>query len=306
MRHRLRQVLVTLALAVGPACSQPHRTASTQEHQAAIAQLPPAWMRGVWTRAWIEVGGVRTSRFSVHYLQTPALFGDVRIPTDRPTFARATSFADLTDDDLRVLTKQRGFTGHVTAVGDTITWHHEIDFQPPDGTADIGRVERVGPTQMYEHAPDSSYVESWQSVASGDSAFLVVRVEQAGRLDRILLVAGDYFLYVRNRVADLPRAASLDSLILATHASRSQVIAYLDCEFSTGRIRSGTVPWEIHESTLPWRAGQRLTFVDSISVSTDSSHVRVRVLSSERWTVPVNTLSRAALASLFAVNGEDR
>ncbi len=256
-------------------------------------------MQGVWTREWIEVNGVRSSRFAVHYLQTPSLFADVRLPIQRPAFAHATSFADLTDDELLLLAKQRGFTGRVTAVGDTITWQHEIDFQPPDGTPDIGRVQRIGPTQMYEHALDSSYVESWRSVASGDEAFLVVRVERAGRLDQILLVASDYFLYVRNRSADLPVAKSLDSLIVATRASRTQIIALLDCEFSTGRVRAGSVPWEIQASTLPWREGHQLAFANAIAVLPDSIHLSVHVSSTERWVVPINTLPKAVLVALF-------
>jgi len=55
---------------------------------------------------------------------------------------------------------------------------------------------------LYEHALDSSYVESWQSVSNGDGRFLVLRIERAGRLDRTLFVAGDHFLYVRNRAKD--------------------------------------------------------------------------------------------------------
>jgi hypothetical protein len=253
----------------------------------------------VWTRDWIEARGARSSRLAVHYLQTPTLFADMRLPIQRPSFPQATSFADLTDAELLQLTRTRGFTGRVAAVGDTITWHHEIDFQPPDGTPDIGRVERIGPTQMYEHALDSSYVESWRSVASGDDAFLVVRVERAGRLVQTLFVVGDYFLYVRNRSGDLPVAPSMDSLIMATHATRQQIIAYLDCDFSTGRVRGGNIPWEVEGSTLPWREGRQLAFVDAVTVLPDSAHLSVRVRGTERWSVPVNTLSGAQLVALF-------
>jgi len=256
-------------------------------------------MRGVWTRDWLEVSGVRSSGFAVHYLQTPSLFADVRVPIQRPSFSQATSFADLSDADLLLLAGQRGFTGHVTAVDDTITWHHEIDFQPPDGTSDIGRVERLGPTQMYEHALDSSYVESWRSLSSGDDTFLALRLERGSRLDQMLVVVGDYFIYVRNRSEDLPVASSLDSLIRATHATRQQVIAYLDCEFSIGRVQGGRLPWEIQASTLPWREGRALGFVSSVTVLPDSVHVNVQVSGGERWSVPVNTLSKADLVALF-------
>lgn len=296
-----RSRLLALAIALvfgGQACVGSSRPSPRREPTSTTA-TPPSWMRGLWTRDWIEVRGVRSSQFAVTYLQTPSLFADMRLPIQRPSFSHAASFADLTDDELLLLAKQRGFTGPVSAVGDTITWQHEIDFQPPNGTPDIGRVQRIGPTQMYEHALDSSYVESWRSVASGDDAFLVVRVEHLGRLEQTLLVAGDYFLYVRNRSVDLPLAWSLDSLIGATHATRAQIVEYLDCEFSTGRVRTGSVPWEIQASTLPWREGHQLAFVNVIARMPDSTHLNVRVGTTEQWSVPINTLSKAMLAAIF-------
>jgi hypothetical protein len=259
----------------------------------------PSWLAGVWTREWIERRGVRSSTFLVQYLQTPSLFGDMRIPRDRPTFSRATSFADLTDDELRALARQRGFTGRTTAEGAIATWHHEIDFQPPGPAGDVGRLERVDETRMYEHALDSSYVESWRSVSTGDGRFLVVRVERAGRLDRTLIVAGDHFLYVRNRAKDLPVAPSLDSLIVTTGATRAQVIEYLDCEFSAGRVRTAAVPWEIQHSTLPWREGKHLGFVDQLVSSSGPEVLITPVAAGETLAVPVNTFPRAELVALF-------
>jgi hypothetical protein len=253
----------------------------------------------VWTREWIERGGKRSDLFDVHYLQTPSVFADVRIPRNRPAFAHATSFADLSDADLLVLARQRGFAGFATAAGAVATWHHEIDFQPPDSAVDVGRLERVDDTHMLEHALDSSYVESWHSTNEGDGRFLALRVERSERLDRLLLIAGDEFLYVRNRERDLPVAESLDSLIIATRATRSQIIAYVDCEFSVGRVRGGTGPWEIQYSTLPWREGRHLAFVDDIAVSDGATILRSRVQTTDRWSIPVNTLARAEIAALF-------
>ena len=258
-------------------------------------------MRGVWTRDWIERKGVRSNTLTVHYLQTPTLYGDMRVPMSRASFGSATSFADASDAQLLEFAKQRGFTGQVTAAGDSITWQHEIDFQPPDGDVDIGRVEHMSRGQMYEHALDSSYTESWTSVASGDDAFLVIRVERGGRLDRTLLVAGDHFMYIRNRPVDLPTARSLDGLIATTHATREQIIAFLDCEFSSGTVRSGAVPWEIHASTLPWRERQHLDFADEITVSADSSQVHVREMEGSKVSVPINSLTRAQLVAIFRV-----
>ena len=262
----------------------------------ATAELP-SWLPGVWSREWIEERGVRSSTFDVHYLQTPTFFGDVRLPLDRPKFPHAASFRDLTDEELRALAQQRGFTGRTTMAGAIATWHHEIDFQPPDGIDDVDRLERIAVERMHENGLDGSYTESWRSISDGEERFLVIRTERAGRPARILLAAGDHFLYVRNRPNDLPEADSLDVLIAASRASRAQIIRYLDCEFSAGRVRNGSIPWEIQHSTLPWREGHHLDFVDEISLSGGADGVGPRRPGAERWTVPIDTLAPGELTS---------
>ena len=69
---------------------------------------------------------------------------------------------------------------------------------------------------------------SGSPLATGEGRFLVIRTERAGRPARILLMAGDHFLFVRNRPKDLPEADSLDALIAASRAFRAQIIGYLD------------------------------------------------------------------------------
>lgn len=290
----LRTTLGLLALA---ACSSAPNPSTSNDAVPATAVMLSSWLPGLWTREWIERRGVRSDAFDVHYFQTPSVFGDMRIPRDRPSFANATSFANLTDAELLSLAKQRGFAGHTTVSGAFATWHHELDFQPPDTSADIGRIERVDDAHMLEHATDSSYTESWRTIDVGEHRFLVIRVESGSRLDRLLLVAGDHFLYVRNRTRDLPPAESIDSLITATHATRAQLIEYLDCEFSTGRVRGGAAPWRIEQSTLPWRENKRLEFVDHIAIAGGTPAPRLP--STESWSVPVSTFSQAELLSLF-------
>ena len=198
-----------------------------------------------------------------------------------------------------MLAQQRVFAGHTTLVGTTATWHHQIDFQPPDGKEDIGRLDLLAGRRMHESGLDGSYTESWKSATDGDGRFLVIQTERDGRPQRLLLVAGDYLVFVRNRTKDLPRAASLDSLIASTHASRAQIIKYLDCDFSFGRVRGGLIAWEIQRSTLPWREGHRLEFVDELKVVTEGNRVLQRKPGSERWTVPINTLSDSELVEIF-------
>jgi hypothetical protein len=263
----------------------------------------PGWLWGVWTRDWIQKGKVRTNTVNVYYLQTPTYFSDVRIPKDRPRIAGAASFTDLSDGDLRLLAKQSGFIGSTTMVGAVATWHHDMQYQPPDGTEDTGRLQRMAKGRMQEHGLDGSYTDAWRSVTNGQRHFLVIRTLRFGRLFRALVVVGDHFVYARNRATELPRAASLDALIESTQATRKQIVEYLDCELSAGRVRGGSVPWAIEESTLPWREGRHLDFIDEITTSDAGAALAPRKLDDEQWTVPVNTLSRRELKALFGGEG---
>ena len=258
----------------------------------------PAWFLGVWQREWIRHGVETESKVTVRFLQTPTMFGDVRIPKARPPSPRAKALADLADSDLALLAEQRGFFGYTTIDGNVATWHHEIDYQPPDGSDDIGRLERAGPDRMFEHALDESYVEAWQSLTSGDGKFLVVRATKGRRLDRVLLVAGDHFLYARNRPRDLPPAASLADLIAKSHAPRETVLAYLDCELSHGLSRGGRMPWEIVNSTLPWREGSHLEFADLIFVDS-TGRLSTQDSSGSTWEFPLSSFGMEDLLSLF-------
>ena len=262
----------------------------------------PDWLLGIWHRQWLEEDGVRSNTRDVYYLQTPTVFGDARFPVDRPEFPLAASFADLSDSDLRFLARQQGFTGHTTVAGAVATWGHEIDFQPSDGTTDAGRLERKSDGIMYEHSLDGSYTEAWQSVPGRAERYLVIRIERSGRLERVLIVAGNHFLYVRNRVTDLPVASSLISLISSMNTTRDQIIAYLDCEFSMGLVSEGPAPWVIQRSTLPWREARRLDLVDEILPADFANGMTRHSAGSERWTVPVNTISSSDISALFGIN----
>jgi hypothetical protein len=291
--------VVAFALLIAQSCSTSAPAPPAYQSVTSSAAHLPVWLPGVWTREWIERGGSRTSSFDVHYLQTPSAFADVRIPRERAALTHAASFADLSDGELLLLARQRGFTGTTTIAGDVATWHHEIDFQPPDSSPDIGRVERLDDAHMLEHALDRSYVESWRSVENGGGLFLTLRIVRGGRIERVLVIVGNHFLYVRNRGGDLPAAESLDSLIVSTKATRAQIIAYLDCEFSEGLVHGGSAQWEIQHSTLPWREGRRLDLVDSVTESGGVLRLRAPYARGAELSVPVNTFPASELEKMF-------
>jgi hypothetical protein len=98
----------------------------------------------------------------------------------------------------------------------------------------------------------------------------------------------------------LPLAPSFEALIAATNATRAEIVEYLDCEFSVGRVRGGSEPWEIQQSTLPWREGHHLDFVEQIAVSDTGAGLEPRTVGDDKWTVPVNTLKPREIKALFA------
>jgi hypothetical protein len=259
----------------------------------------PTWLWGEWSRDWILRGKLKSSTLDVHYLQTPTYFADIRIPKQRFGLSAVQSFADLTDQQLRLLAGQNGFAGRTTLAGNVATWSDEIAFQPSDGAPDSGRLERRPPNRMHEIGVDGSYTESWRRLSDGTGQYLVIRVERSGRLLRSLVVVGNRFLYVRNRAKDLPTASSLEALIETTKAAREQIVDYLDCEFSVGRVRGGSVSWEIQQSTLPWREGHHLDFVEQLSVRNGGAALVPSAVGEDHWVVPVNTLSLHDINALF-------
>jgi hypothetical protein len=259
----------------------------------------PVWLRGTWSREWLQEGKEKSSTLDVHYLQTPTYFADIRILKDRTGISNARSFTDLTDEQLRSLAGQNGYTGRTTLAGSIATWHEDIAFRPSDGTPDKGRLERVSRDRMYEHGLDGSYIESWRFLTNGQGRFLVIRVEHSGRLLRTLVVVGNQFVYVRNRAKDLPLSPSFEALFKATNPTREQISEYLDCEFSVGRTRGGSTPWEIEQSTLPWREGHRLEFVDQMSMDDQGTTLAPLKVGEDKWTMPLNTLSLDEIKALF-------
>ena len=264
----------------------------------------PSWFVGAWKREWMRPRGEPVLETSiVRDLQTPSVFGSVRIAIHRPAFPRAQSFADLDDAQLAVLLTQRGgFAGTASFVGENATsiatWSHEIDFQPRNGI-DAARLTQTGPTTVLEESLDGTFDELWQSVPGGDGNCLGLKITRAGRVERMLIVVGDHFVYARNRTRDLPDAPSLTELVATTHATRAQIIEMLDCELSYGLVRSGRVAWEVRLSTLPWREGRALEFASEVVIDHAVIPRPRAPRIGEAWTVPVNTMTQEDLTAMF-------
>ncbi|AZZ45587.1 hypothetical protein C1896_12215 [Pseudomonadaceae bacterium SI-3] len=217
----------------------------------------PETYLGVWRRRLLTTtDGCRDETSDVYWLQTAHLHADVRIPHPPTT---AASLTTCTHSQQLALCEQAGFAGLTMVDGDTCQWHRLIDYQPPSGSPDIGRMRFEGPDRLLEDGLDGRYHEVWQRVpeSSGTNWGLWLRSADEPERQACLLVAGDYFMFVADRPAPLdPEGGQLrDQLARATPAKRLELLA---CEISFGRQRNGATPWMISHSTLPGRVGDNL------------------------------------------------
>ncbi len=120
------------------------------------------------------------------------------------------------------------------------------------------------------------------------------------RVHEILSVAGDHYIYARNRPFDLPMADSLAALIEKEHYTREQLIAVLDCEVSHGFVLGGRQPWEVQFSTIPFKEGKPLDFASQIRVDPATGQLSHRGSTPDLiWSFPINTLPIEDLLVLF-------
>ncbi|MBD9505081.1 hypothetical protein IB256_30145 [Pseudomonas sp. PDM17] len=204
-----------------------------------ISAVPPAYL-GVWQRTLLTTtGGTHDTSTRVYWLQTEHLFADLRIPLPAPETPEA-------------LANQAGFAGLTEITGDICQWHRAIDFQPPNGGEDIGRMHFVDSEKVLEDGLDGSYHEVWERLPESLGRNRGTWLLGADGRQGCLLLAGDCFLFAAGRRLPLPHAPSLAALLDSGNTE------LLDFELSFGRHQGGVAPWRIELSTLPVRIGARL------------------------------------------------
>lgn len=237
------------------------RSLLTTRRQDDMPHGVPDGYLGVWQRSLLETPQGRDSESLVFWLQTRHWHADLRIPAQRPDFSGIASLADCSDSQLGWLAAQQGFCGVTQVEGELCSRHRLLDFQPPSGSRDIGRMT-LGGECVTETGVEADYLEIWKRLPrsrGGTAALeLVVENNDLPRRQTWLFVAGDCFIYVRGRSGPLPPAASLSKLIASPGSSRVQMLDWLDVEISFGH-RYGPRPWRIEHSTLPFREGEALT-----------------------------------------------
>lgn len=274
-----------------------------------MSSTVPNWLRGLWKRVSIETpDGARDTQTQVFYLQTSSCFGDLRVPIDRPDLKHS-SFTSLTQKDVAALTRQQRFAGITQFEQGQCQWLRYIDYQPPQPIRDIGLLHWQGDL-LIEDGVDQAYREEWQKIddGSGDYTALVLPAsdtsDHASTWQASLVIAGDYFIYSRNRPIALPAAETLADCL--THAiDFEQQQNHLACEISFGLCRSGRVPWEVMRSTIPWREGVALWSLSDLVVDLDRQQVLQTIHQADTSRVQRWKIHEWGTGTAFTVLGTD-
>ena len=136
---------------------------------------------GVWTRRsirWPDGREDHTTR--VWWLQARPHYADIRIPADTTIEA------------------PQGFAGTLVNLNSSRSWNREIDYQPPTGKRDIGRLVFANNStkQMIEEGVEEPYVEVWEKIDdAGSTNGQALVLHLADPAERGILVAlGEHFI----------------------------------------------------------------------------------------------------------------
>lgn len=209
-------------------------------------------LQGHWRRAWLRLpGGVEDATTRVHWIQSGALFADIRIPLDRPATGGAQSLSDLGPRALSRLMAAEGFAGHITVEDGICTWHREVNWHGTPEGVDAGRMSFDAEGALIEDGVHAEYAELWRQVPG--PAF-DARSIAAGELCGVLVWSGALFLMGLG-APDLPATAPLRAA-LAEGETPEGLARVFDGDYILGR-------WEGREgiatlATNPLREGRKV------------------------------------------------
>jgi len=216
---------------------------------------------GLWQRTLLTMSDCLDTSSQAYWLQTSSWHADIRIPANRPDFTGVMTLADCSGEQLSWLAKQQGFVGITAVTGNQCEWKRAIDFQPPSGKRDIGRMLFEYPDKLLECGIEDVYSEIWERKTDdkNERCYALQLLDQGEPAEpaSYLLVSSNHFIYLRNRLARLAQQAFKSSDQLQ-HYPQDELVQLLDFEISFGLILGAGNPWKIILSTLPWREGQAL------------------------------------------------
>lgn len=219
----------------------------------------PSNYHGVWRRSLLENKQGKDDSSLVLWMQTQHRHVDIRIPALRPNYPQYASLEDFTMDELLMLATQQGFYGITHVQRNICRWQREVDFQPDNGTRDIGEIVFGNPNMMLETGVDDDYFEIWHK---NKESHLSPTDKTTTGLNRhgeervaYMLTAGNQVAFACPRDVVVPASASLLAAIDAHQPSREMLLDWLDCEISFGE-KTDDQHWKILYSTHPFREGK--------------------------------------------------
>jgi hypothetical protein len=212
--------------------------------------VPESYL-GLWRRSVLVRAGRRDVESCVFWLQTRTWHGDLRIAPGRPDFGQTNALQECTREQLLWLLQQEGFAGITRVEGDICEWQRVFDYRPT-GLRDIGRMVCSGPT-IEEYGLEQEYFERWVR-ETFVNAHYSARQSMAHSMPRLLLSAGDQFMYLRPRAIDQAETRRLWAELGAGRVTEDEMRLLADFEISFGAADDAARRRILH-STLPWREG---------------------------------------------------
>lgn len=210
-------------------------------------------LHGLWQRSLIRwPDGRLDTTTTVHWLQGPSFYIDLRQPAARPDFGAVSALDQVDDAQLAWLARQEGFAGRLVFDDGWYEWGREIDLQPLAVYSDCGRLWYEG-DHVVEEGRDIKYIEHWHARHAGDPArCAAARLRGADGRAAYLVRAGNLFMFARDRAVALLPLTDLGACVAAA-PDRAAALACVDCEISFGTVTAHGC--RIERSSLPWREG---------------------------------------------------
>jgi hypothetical protein len=221
----------------------------------AVEPRVPARYFGVWYRTLLETGdGQRDVTTRRYWIQTRSWHADLRVRPDRPDFTGVAALHECSDIQLDWLCDEQGFAGLTRLQGDLCHWDRLLDSSLRD-TMDVGRMSFISDDTLREDGVFARFHEIWQKLPhSSESTSVLERVsnDQPGMYPKmLLLIAGQFFIFMRDREMAAAPACRAKRNCAAGVASRREREAFADFEISFGRRDEDVLI--IEASNLPWR-----------------------------------------------------
>ena len=179
--------------------------------KSAASQSVPSWAHGMFRRSSISFAtGFTDDSTRVHWVQSHAMTGDIRIHSARPKLNPSDRLEDFDRDTLILLASVEGGIATTSWANGVMSWADWLGFQPYNKYPEHGLLRRVGEC-MIEVAPSRIYVEDWRFQPSAPGLLvglrLIAEIETSG-VERPraggLVIAGDHAICSFARVTELP------------------------------------------------------------------------------------------------------